>query len=83
MNILQDIFKDHYEEMKYTLHPRDTEMENIDKIISCGDPPLAEPCMAIPTAEGLNLSLSAATAASAPPAVTFMPCSAPFPCPLN
>jgi len=37
MNILQKIFKDHYEEIKYTLHPRDTEMENIDKMIHCGD----------------------------------------------
>jgi hypothetical protein len=37
MNILQKIFTDHYEEIKYTLHPRDTEMENIDKMIHCGD----------------------------------------------
>ena len=26
------------EEIKYTLHPRDTEMENIDKMVNCGDP---------------------------------------------
>ena len=38
MNILQKIFIDHYEEIKYTLHPRLTEMENIDKMINCGDP---------------------------------------------
>lgn len=38
MNILQKIFIDHYEEIKYTLHPRQTEMENIDKMINCGDP---------------------------------------------
>ena len=38
MNILQKIFTDHYEEIKYTLHPRDTEMENIEKMIHCGDP---------------------------------------------
>ena len=38
MNILQKIFTDHYEEIKYTLHPRKTEMENIDKMINCGDP---------------------------------------------
>jgi len=37
MNILQEIFTDHYEEIKYTLHPRNTEMENIDKMIHCGD----------------------------------------------
>ena len=38
MNILQRIFTDYYEEIKYTLHPRFTEMENIDKMINCGDP---------------------------------------------
>ena len=38
MNILQKIFSDHYEEIKYTLHPRDCEIENIDKMIHCGDP---------------------------------------------
>lgn len=38
MNILQQIFTDHYEEIIYTLHPRDTEVENIDKMINCGDP---------------------------------------------
>lgn len=38
MNILQEIFTDYYEEIKYTLHPRNTEMENIDKMINCGDP---------------------------------------------
>ena len=38
MNILQKIFTDHYEEIKYTLHPRKTEMENIDRMLNCGDP---------------------------------------------
>ena len=38
MNILQNIFSDYYEEIVYTLHPRKTEMENIDKMIHCGDP---------------------------------------------
>lgn len=38
MNILQRIFTDYYEEIKYTPHPRDTELENIDKMINCGDP---------------------------------------------
>ncbi len=37
-NTLQDLFRDHYEEIQYTLHPRKTEMENIDKMINCGDP---------------------------------------------
>ena len=38
MNILQEIFTDHYEEILHTLHPRKSEMENIDKMIHCGDP---------------------------------------------
>ena len=38
MNILQNIFSDYYEEIVYTLHPRKTEMENIDKMIHCGNP---------------------------------------------
>ena len=38
MNILQRIFTDYYEEIKCTLHPRKTEMENIDKMLGCGDP---------------------------------------------
>lgn len=38
MNILQRIFKDYYEIIQYTLHPRDVEMENISKMVHCGDP---------------------------------------------
>ena len=38
MSILQDIFKDHYEEMFYILHPRQSVIENVDKMINCGDP---------------------------------------------
>ena len=37
-NILQNIFKDLYEEMLYTLHPRKSVIENVDKMINCGDP---------------------------------------------
>ena len=37
MNVLQQIFTDYYEEIEYILHPRKTEMENIDKMIHCGD----------------------------------------------
>lgn len=38
MSILQDIFKDHYEEMIYILRPRPSVVENVDKMIHCGDP---------------------------------------------
>ena len=37
MSILQDIFQDHYEEMIYTLHPRASVIENVDKMINCGN----------------------------------------------
>ncbi len=38
MNILQNIFLDHYEEMIYILHPRQSVVENVEKMIHCGDP---------------------------------------------
>ncbi|MDO5519783.1 MAG: transposase zinc-binding domain-containing protein [bacterium] len=38
MNILQKIFTNHYEEMKYILHPRQSVLENVEKMIHCGDP---------------------------------------------
>ena len=38
MNILQEIFSDHYEEIIYTLHPRYSIIENVDKMINCGNP---------------------------------------------
>jgi len=38
MNTLKDIFNDHYEEIKYTLHPRKAVMANIDRMLICGDP---------------------------------------------
>lgn len=38
MNILQKIFLNHYEEMLYILHPRQAVIENVDKMLNCGDP---------------------------------------------
>ena len=38
MNVLQKIFSDNYEEMVYTLHPRNAVRENVEKMINCGDP---------------------------------------------
>ena len=38
MNILQKIFTNHYEEMLYILHPRESVTENVDKMLNCGDP---------------------------------------------
>lgn len=36
-SLLQSIFLDHYEEILYTMHPRRTEIENIERMIQCGD----------------------------------------------
>jgi predicted RNA-binding Zn-ribbon protein involved in translation (DUF1610 family) len=38
MNILQTIFRDHFEEMFYILHPRESVIENVEKMIHCGNP---------------------------------------------
>ena len=37
-NVLQDIFSDYYEQILYELHPRHSVIENIDRMVSCGDP---------------------------------------------
>lgn len=37
MNIFQQIFSDHYEYIQYVIKPRPIVMENIDKMIHCGD----------------------------------------------
>jgi len=38
MNKLQEIFTDYYEHIIYELHPRSSVVENVDKMIHCGDP---------------------------------------------
>lgn len=38
MNKLQSIFTDYYEHIIYELHPRKSVIENVDKMIHCGDP---------------------------------------------
>lgn len=38
MNILQKIFNEYYEHIIYELHPRSSVIENVDKMIHCGDP---------------------------------------------
>jgi len=38
MTILQDVFRNHYEEMIYVLHPRHSVVDNVDRMLKCGDP---------------------------------------------
>ena len=83
MNILQQIFTDYYEEIKYTLHPRDTEMENIDKMINCGNPSFGGAMYGCPSCGKLKFVPFAAIAGSALPAATNMPWNALLICPLN
>ena len=54
MNILQRIFTDYYEEIKYTLHPRASEMENIEKMINCGDPSFGGAMYSCPNCDHLK-----------------------------
>ena len=53
-NILQNLFLDHYEEIQYTLHPRKTEMENIDKMLNCGDPAYGGAMYGCPDCDNFN-----------------------------
>jgi len=54
MSILQDIFTHYYEEIKYILHPRACEMENIDKMIHCGAPSFGGTMYAYPHCENFK-----------------------------
>ncbi len=54
-----------YEEMIYILRPRDSAIENVEKMIHCGDPAFGGAMYGCPTVENLNLSLSGATAVKA------------------
>ena len=38
MNILQNIFNEHYEELIYITHPRQSVIDNVDRMLGCGDP---------------------------------------------
>ena len=49
MNILQKIFADHFEEMLYIQHPRDSVIENVEKMIHCGDPSFGGAMYACPS----------------------------------
>ena len=56
-NTLQELFLDHYEEIQYTLHPRSSVMENIDKMINCGDPAFGGAKYSIERAQAMSFKL--------------------------
>jgi hypothetical protein len=53
-NILQYIVKDNYEKILYILHPKAYIMENIDKMIHCGDPAFGGAMYACPKCDNLK-----------------------------
>jgi predicted RNA-binding Zn-ribbon protein involved in translation (DUF1610 family) len=55
-NILQTIFFDYYEHIQYELHPRQTVMENVSKMIHCGDPSYGGAMFACPDCGELKFS---------------------------
>ncbi len=63
MNILQNIFTDHYEEMIYLLHPRQTVVENVEKMIHCGDPSFGGAMYGCPSC-GVKYSIDRTTSMS-------------------
>ena len=38
MNILQNIFNEHYEELTYITPPSQSLIDNVDRMLVCGDP---------------------------------------------
>ena len=83
MNVIQKMLRDYYEIIEYDLRPRPVIMENIEKVINCGDPSFGGACMDVPIAATLNLSLSAATLSSVLPVALNIPMTGLLPCPLN
>ena|SRR5699024_2433997 len=83
MNILQKIFTDYYEEIKYTLHPRKSEMENIDKMINCGDSSFGGAMYSCPSCGNLKFVPFRCHSRFAPLAETNIPWNALPVCPLS
>ena len=71
MNILQSIFTDYYEHIIYELHPCPAVIENVDKMIHCGDPSHGGAMYGCTHCGHLNLFPSAVKAVSVLLAVTI------------
>ena len=56
-NVIQQMCLDHYEEIQYVLHPRSVVMDNIDRLINCGDPDYGEHFISVLNAEKLSMFL--------------------------
>lgn len=49
---------DHYEEILYILHPRQVVVDNINKLLNCGDPSFGGAMYICPYCQNMNLPLS-------------------------
>ena len=73
MNVIQKMLRDYYEIIEYDIKPRPVVMENIDKVINCGDPSYGGAMYGCPIAVTSSSFLSAATPSFAPPAALSIP----------
>ena len=74
-NLIQQMCIDHYEEILYSLHPRPVVMDNIDRLINCGDPDLVALFIFVLNAVRLNMSPIAVTQSFAAPVALCIPLS--------
>lgn len=69
--------------MLYTLHPRDSVIENVNKMINCGDTSFGDAMTTVILVVLLNMLLSAVKAAFVLPVATNNLSFVPLPCLLN
>ena len=82
-NILQTIFLDHYEHLIYELHPRTSVIENVNKMIHCGDPSFGGAFFACPDCGELKFVPFRCKSRFCLLAVTNIICNALFICPVS
>lgn len=80
MNILKQIFTEHFEEIQYILHPRPVVMENIEKMVNCGNPSYGGAMYGCPHCGDFNLSPFAVIPSFALPTVINIARTAPLKC---
>ena len=83
MNILQSIFTDYYEHIIYELHPRPAVIENVNKMIHCGDSSHGGAMYGCPHCGNLKLFLFVVKAVFALPAETNTTSFVLFRCPAS
>ena len=81
--MIQKMLRDYYEIIEYDLKPRPVVMENIEKVINCGDPSYGGAMYICTHCKIGNLSLSVATVVFVLPVAINMPWNALPVCLLN